>query len=92
MSVSSTEVIDAVTVRDGWAVLSVHEFGEWDELEDPEILLERKLALYFDHVESARFQSRLHRVPVRVELVSREPVPEDVRAVCRRLGVDVVGG
>lgn len=90
MSIERTDTVDAVAVRDGWAVLSIHAFGEWEDIENPGALLEAKLRTYFEHVESPRFQARLHRVPARIELVSRDPVPEPVRALCTRYGVTVL--
>lgn len=92
MSVARFDVVDAVTARDGWAVLSIHEFGDWADLDDPADAVRRKLGGYFDHIESARFLARYHRLPVRIELVSREPVPDGVAALCRRLGVIVHEG
>ncbi len=92
MSVERTETIDALTMRDGWAVLSVHEFGDWNDIEDADVMLARKLLTYFDHVRSPHFQARFHRTPVRVSLVSRDPVPESVREICARSGVDIEVG
>ena len=92
MSVTRADVIDAVTVRDGWAVLSIHHFEDWDEVEEPEEAMRRKLETYFDYVAGPRFQQRLHRVPARVELVSLDPVPEGVRELCASHGVEISEG
>lgn len=92
MSVERTTFVDAVSVRDGWAVVSIHEFGEWSDIDDAVRAVGAKLDTCFAHVASPHFQEKFHRLPVRVELSSRDPVPPDVRAFCDRLGVDVLDG
>ena len=92
MSVDRTEVIDALSIRDGWAVLSIHQFEPWDEMDEPDEALRRKLATYFEFVEGPTFQEKMHRRPVRIELVSRDAAPESVREVCAQLGVTLDEG
>ena len=92
MSVSRTDTVDATTVRDGWVILSIHCFEDWDSLEEPGELLRSKLNTYFAHVEMPRFQEKFHHLPARIELVSKDPLPEKIRSLCLRVGVVCLEG
>jgi hypothetical protein len=89
MSIERTETVDASVVRDGWAVLSIHHFGDWDELEDLVENLRRKLLHYLDFVESPLFLERAHRMPTRIELVCASPPPSEIISVCETYGVTI---
>lgn len=90
MSLERTETVDASVIRDGWAILTIHHFGEWDDLDGQIELLRRKIGHYLEFVESPAFLERAHRVPVRIELVCADPPPPPVEAVCLAYGVTVL--
>ncbi len=92
MSLEKTTTVDAAVLRDGWAVLSIYQFIPWDELEEPEEKIRQKLTTYFDYVQSPRFLQTMHRAPARIELVSVDPVPDEIAAVCDTFGVEVHWG
>lgn len=92
MSIDRTDTVDAVAVRDGWAVLSIHQFGEWSEIDDAEEATRRKIRTYFQYVQGPRYQEKLHRLPARIELVSVHPVPPTVKVLCELFGIDVQEG
>jgi hypothetical protein len=89
MSIERTETVDASVVRDGWAVLSIHHFGDWDELEELAESLRRKLLHYLEFVESPTFLERAHRMPARIELVCASPPPAEIVAMCETYGVRI---
>lgn len=90
MSLERTETVDASVIRDGWAVLTIHHFGEWDDVDEQIENLRRKIAHYLDHIQSPAFLERAHRIPVRIELVCTEEPPAPVEAVCIAYGVTVL--
>lgn len=90
MSVAEVHRVDAIAVRDGWAVLSIYQFEPWDTLEQPSELLDHKIATALAYVRSATFQARYHRLPVRIELSTSEPPDDEVLALCARRGVEVL--
>lgn len=90
MSLERTDTVDAVTVRDGWAVLSIHHFEAWEAPDAQVELLRLKLDTYFEHVRDARYLAAFHQLPARIELVCRDAPPELVLALCARFGVAVL--
>jgi len=92
VSVSHPDVIDAVTLRDGWAVLSIYHFDDWAPVEERVEQLRRKVICYLDHVASVRFQSAFWNRPVRIELVSADEPPAEVLAICRENDIVVEAG
>ena len=68
MSISRTGTIDAVTIRDGWVVLTIHQFEEWGDVESAVEEFRQKLLTYELFVESPRFQIPFHTLPARVVL------------------------
>lgn len=87
MSIERTDTVDANVVRDGWAVLSIHHFGDWDEFGDLVEDLRRKLIHYFEFIESPQFLERAHRMPAKIELVCASEPPPEVAALCETYGV-----
>lgn len=92
MSVTNTERVDAAGVRDAWFVVTIHAFEDWADVADAAETFRAKLETAFDHLRSSRTLARACMLPAQVELVSRDPVPLDVRAICRDYGVIVVEG
>ena len=91
MSLSTPATIDAVMVRDGWAVVAIYHFDGWDDPDALTELLRHKLATVESFVRSPSFLSRFHRSPVAVELNCSDAPPASVLDVCRRAGVRVPG-
>ena len=87
MSVDRSDVVDAVAVRDGWAIVSVMQLTGWDEIEAPADQLRWKLRTAFEHIESGRFQAKYHSLPVRVEVHGVAPTPDEVAELCANWGV-----
>lgn len=92
MSVTNTDSVDAAGVRDAWFVVTIHAFENWAEIDDPVTTFRAKLETAFDHLRTSRTLARACMLPAQVELVSRDPVPVDIRAICRDHGVIVVEG
>ena len=72
MSLERSDSVDAVVVREGWVVLSIHHFEPWDRPEEQLEQLRRKLGACFESAKSARYLAAFHQLPARVELVSRD--------------------
>ncbi len=87
MSLSDPARIDAVGVRDGWAVIAMHHFGEWQPLHERVEALTWKISAAQAHVATPGFQAKYHRLPVRLELRASEDPPPEVVALCARFGV-----
>lgn len=89
MSLERSDSVDAVVVREGWVVLSIHHFEPWDRPEEQLEQLRRKLGACFESAKSARYLAAFHQLPARVELVSRDTPPPEALALCARFGVVV---
>ena len=92
MSVSNVDVVDAATLRDGYAVLSIFHFESWEPLGERIEQLRQKLATYEVFIGQPRFLMHFYAAPIRFELVSMEDPPEQVLEICRDYGVTVVAG
>lgn len=92
MSLENPLTIDATTVRDGWAVLSIYQFTDWRDLEEPEEALRQKLQTYFEAMQSPLWLQAHHRIPAVIELVSLDPVPASIAALCARYGILLKAG
>ncbi len=90
MGISRTQTVDASVVRDGWAVLTIHHFGDWEDADELAEQLRAKIAHYLDHVRSPHFLERAHRLPTRIELSCAEPPPVEIGAICETYGVAVL--
>jgi hypothetical protein len=82
MSIENVESIDAASVRDGWAVLSIYQLDGWSSVEDPGEMLRAKLRTYQRFIESVHFQHSYYMAPVRIELQASETAPPEVRRIC----------
>ncbi len=89
MSVERTETIDAATARDGYAVLSIHQFDDWEPADERVEQLRHKLATYERFLATPRYLAHFHALPVRIELVTSSPPPEEVRRICRQWNVEL---
>lgn len=87
MTLSRTDTVDAIGLRTGWVVISIHHFGEWDD--DTTELLRAKIATALAALETHAFQSKYWWAPVRIELESVEPLPYEAAELCEQLGVVV---
>lgn len=87
MSLERITTIDAAGVRDGVVVLSIYHFDDWDPVDERVEQLRAKLDAYAVFVRSARFRQTFDTLPAVVELVSRDPVPEDAADLCASFGV-----
>ena len=89
MSVERHDVIDAASTRDGWAVLTIHQFDAWEPVDERSEQLRAKLQTYERFVLSNSYQMHFCRFPVRIEIVSVDPLPQEIQAICRQWGVVV---
>lgn len=87
MSIDNPAIVDAVTVRDGFTVLTIFQLGPWPGPSTALGLLDEKLGFYFEHIESAAHLSLHSSRPHAIELVCIEPPPHEVAQLCRRAGV-----
>lgn len=90
MGISRTQTVDASVVRDGWAILTIHHFDDWEEAGELAEQLRSKIAHYLEHIRSPRFQERAHRLPTRIELSCVEPPPDEILALCESYGLTVL--
>jgi hypothetical protein len=85
MSLDHTNVIDAIgTETDGTIVLTIIDGWDWSDPLDHLAALQDKLNTYFAFVESGEllveYPSAANQ-PVRIELVSRLPIPKEAVAL-----------
>ena len=92
MSIENSEVVDAVTVRDGFSVLTIFQLEPWPDSDRAAQLVEAKVRRYHDQVRSAPHLSVHSTRPHILELVCVDSPPPAVTALCRRLGVVVRSG
>jgi hypothetical protein len=100
MSLDQTKVIDAIGMEiDGTVVLSIIDGWDWSEPADHLAALQDKLNTYFGFIETGQLlveDPGAANHPVRIELVSRLPVPREAtelieqgRLVAAEIGVQV---
>lgn len=90
MSLQDTERVDAATTRDGWTVLTIHHFDDWQPLAEREDQLRKKLHTYERFINSSRYLIRFSERPVRIELSCIDAPPDEIRAICRRWSVRIL--
>lgn len=90
MALSNTEIIDAATCLDGWTVLRIHQFEEWAPVDERLEELHRKMQTYEAFLLSQRYEMRYADYPVRIELVTNEAAPEEIRGLCARWGIELL--
>jgi hypothetical protein len=87
MSIDNPEIIDAVSVRDGFTIMTVFQLEPWPGESTSVGLLDEKLAHYLEHAQTSRHLALHARRPHVLELVCVESPPVAVISLCRRHGV-----
>lgn len=87
MSIDNPHVIDAVTVRDGFTVMTIFQLDSWPGPSTASGLFADKLQFYLEHAASNAHLSLHAARPHVIELVCIETPPHDVVTLCRRHGV-----
>lgn len=90
MGISRTQTVDASVVRDGWAILTIHHFDDWEDSAELAEQLRAKIAHYLEHISSPHFLERAHRLPARIELSCADPPPAEILTLCEMSGVTVL--
>lgn len=87
MGLQHDDRIDAMSTRDGWAVLTMHHFDTWAPVEEKCAWLLKKYRAYVRFLDHRAWLARFADAPPRIELITNERVPMEVREICTRLNI-----
>lgn len=90
MALERTDIIDAATCLDGWTVLRIHQFEDWEPVDRRIEELHLKMQTYEAFLLSQRYEMRYADYPVRIELITNNPAPHEVRGLCARWGIHLL--
>lgn len=91
MALQHTDVIDAATLHEGWALLAMYHFEDWSQPEEKLLQLQRKFQTYLRFIDTGAYLIRFADRPVRMKLICTETPPESILQRCKMYTIEIDG-